>query len=58
MKVRTIAAVALVAVTATGCVRFTAPDSPPPLTTATARVATSDNNRIPVLLKARNCPAV
>lgn len=36
MKVRTIAAVALVAVTATGCVRFTAPDSPPPLTTATA----------------------
>ncbi|GAB08508.1 putative ABC transporter substrate binding protein [Gordonia araii NBRC 100433] len=34
MRTRVRAALVLVALTATGCVRFTAPDSPPPLTTA------------------------
>ena len=34
MKIRMIAAMTMVAIVATGCVRFTAPDSPPPHTTA------------------------
>ncbi len=35
MKLRALTVVTLVAIVATGCVRFIAPDSPPPLTTAT-----------------------